>query len=94
MEYNRGKFRHIFHKGEEKSSTIEGNEINAGMNYPNNAPGLYLTPVKNNLLVVMNTFHNITAQVEIEEVLMYCFDCKYCTCCSISYSNCSYLCLL
>ena len=68
MEYNRGKFRHIFHKGEEKSSTIEGNDINAGMNYPNNAPGLYLTPVKNNLLVVMNTFHNITEQVEIEEV--------------------------
>jgi hypothetical protein len=68
MEYNRGKFRHIFHKGEEKSSSIEGSEINAGMNYPNNAPGLYLTPVKNNLLIVMNTFHNVTEQVEIEEI--------------------------
>lgn len=68
MEYNRGKFRHIFHKGEEKSSSIEGSEANAGMNYPNNAPGLYLTPVKNNLLVVMNTFHNVTEQVEIEEI--------------------------
>ena len=68
MEYNRGKFRHIFHKGEEKSASIEGSEINAGMNYPNNAPGLYLTPVKNNLLVVMNTFHNVTEQVEIEEI--------------------------
>uniref|UniRef100_A0A6C0EID2 LamG domain-containing protein n=1 Tax=viral metagenome TaxID=1070528 RepID=A0A6C0EID2_9ZZZZ len=68
MEYNRGKFRHIFHKGEEKSSSIEGGETNAGMNYPNNAPGLYLTPVKNNLLIVMNTFHNVTEQVEIEEI--------------------------
>jgi hypothetical protein len=68
MEYNRGKFRHIFHKGEEKSSSIEGSEINAGMNYPNNAPGLYLTPVKNNLLIVMNTFHNVTEQIEIEEI--------------------------
>ena len=27
-----------------------------GMNYPNNAPGLYITPYTNNLLVVMNTF--------------------------------------
>lgn len=68
MDYNKNTFRHIFHKGEEKSSTIGGNDVNAGMNYPNNAPGLYITPVKNNLLVVMNTFHNVTEQVEIEDI--------------------------
>uniref|UniRef100_A0A6C0LV59 LamG-like jellyroll fold domain-containing protein n=1 Tax=viral metagenome TaxID=1070528 RepID=A0A6C0LV59_9ZZZZ len=68
MEYNRGKFRHIFHKGEEKGAVSENGNTNTGLNHPNNAPGVYLTPVKNNLLVVMNTFHNVTEQVEIDEI--------------------------
>lgn len=64
-DYNKDKFRHIFHKGEE---SIRLSENSSGMNVPNNAPGLYLTPIKNNLLVSMNTFHNVSEEVEIEDI--------------------------
>lgn len=67
--YNAGKFRHIFHKGEEKVKVSE-NGGDTGLNAPQNAPGLYITPVKNNLLVVMNTFHNVSEEVEVEELPM------------------------
>jgi hypothetical protein len=65
--YNASKFRHIFHKGEEKVRVTE-NGGDTGFNDPHNAPGVYITPVKNNLLVVMNTFHNVTEEVEVEEL--------------------------
>lgn len=51
-----GKFKHIFHKGNDGFSNSGGN---MGMNYPNNAPGLYLGKDPNNLnslVVVMNTY--------------------------------------
>ena len=40
--YNAGKFRHIFHKGEEKVKVSE-NGGDTGFNSPQNAPGLYLS---------------------------------------------------
>lgn len=51
-----GKYKHIFHKGNDGFST---SGTNTGMNYPNNAPGLYLGKDPNNLnslVVVMNTY--------------------------------------
>ena len=39
-----------------------------GVNHPNNAPGLYLKPNSNTLLVIMNTFSNINEQVEVNDI--------------------------
>lgn len=65
LEYLRGQYRHIFHKG---NDTIEFNGDRIGMNFPNNAPGLYIHPNKNALVVVMNTFKNIDETVEIDSI--------------------------
>tara|TARA_Y100000389_G_scaffold83206_1_gene79760 strand:+ start:574 stop:1911 length:1338 start_codon:yes stop_codon:yes gene_type:complete len=67
ITYNENKYRHIFNKG---NSTIinDENDDNYGMIQPNNAPGLYITPYKNNLMVVMNTFNTINEKIEIEEI--------------------------
>jgi hypothetical protein len=54
LTYGSGKYRHIFHKG---NDTIDSN----GLNTPNNAPGLYISPNTNQLVVMMNTFTNDTS---------------------------------
>ena len=61
LQYLEGKFKHVFHKG---NSNVKPN----GLNYPNNAPGLYLAPYKNNLLVLMNTFNNIEEEIAINDI--------------------------
>ena len=38
------------------------------MSYPNNAPGLYITPDTNALLVVMNTFDKINDEVIVNDL--------------------------
>lgn len=59
LDTNVGKYKHIFHKG---NSDIDSS---TGKNFPNNAPGLYISPNTNELTVVMNTF-----DVPIEEILV------------------------
>jgi hypothetical protein len=56
LEYKQNQYKHVFHKGENNINT-EKNLF--GMNFPNNGPGLYIGPVKNELIVVMNTFKTI-----------------------------------
>ena len=34
-----------------------------GLSYPNNGPGLYIAPNKNNLVVIMNTFNVINEEL-------------------------------
>ena len=51
LEYKTGQRKHIFHKG---NDTLKNNTA-----YPNNAPGLYLHPTRNSLIVVMNTYGKI-----------------------------------
>jgi hypothetical protein len=51
--------KHIFHKGEQHI------DVDSGMNTPNNAPGVYISPNTNELIVVMNTFNVINEQVKI-----------------------------
>lgn len=58
--------KHIFHKGNTSQQHTE--ESHKGVYYPNNAPGLYLKPNSNTLLVVMNTFKNITEEIEIPDI--------------------------
>ena len=51
--------QHIFHKGEMNIDT------DTGLNFPNNAPGLYISPNTNELVVIMNTFNVINEEVKI-----------------------------
>ena len=56
-----GKYRHIFSKGTDYF-------LSNGLNFPNNAPGLYLTPYKNELLVIMNTNEIINEEILIQDI--------------------------
>ena len=56
-----GQYKHIFYKGND-------NLISNGMNYPNNAPGLYLAPNTNALVVMMNTYNNIDEEITVPDM--------------------------
>ena len=66
LKYMNGQYKHIFHKGND--DIIFNNEEDMGLNFPNNAPGLYLHPTKNSLVVVMNTFKTINEKIEIDNI--------------------------
>ena len=55
-------YKHIFHKGNDKINP------NVGLNFPNNAPGLYIAPHTNNLVIIMNTFKNINEEIVVEDI--------------------------
>ena len=61
LQYLEGQYKHIFHKG---NSNLE----KTGLNFPNNAPGLYLAPNTNSLVVMMNTFNVINEEIIIPDV--------------------------
>ena len=56
-----GTYKHIFSKGTDSF-------LSNGLNFPNNAPGLYLTPYKNELMVVMNTNEIINEEILIPDI--------------------------
>ena len=58
---NTESYKHIFSKG---TDTFLSN----GLNFPNNAPGLYLTPYKNELMVIMNTNEIINEEILIPDI--------------------------
>ena len=58
-----GTRKHIFHKG---SAHTEGSDN--GTFFPNNAPGVYIHPTRNTLVIVMNTFNNIVEEVEVNDI--------------------------
>ena len=61
LQYLNGQYRHIFSKG---NSDVQSN----GMVFPNNAPGLYIAPNRNDLVVVMNSYHQIQEEIIIPDV--------------------------
>jgi hypothetical protein len=63
INYDREKYSTIFYKGNNDIATT-------GLNFPNNAPGLYLEPKTNNLLVIMNTFKVINEEILIPDIPM------------------------
>lgn len=65
LVYQEGQYRHIFHKG---NDNINYTTAPIGMNQPNNAPGLYIAPNTNALVVVMNTFNDIEEKVTIDDI--------------------------
>ena len=56
-----GQYKHIFYKGND-------NLLSNGMNYPNNAPGLYIAPNTNSFVVMMNTYNEINEEITIPDV--------------------------
>jgi hypothetical protein len=56
-----GTYKHIFSKG---NSNIQEN----GLIHPNNAPGLYIAPNTNTLVVMMNTFNVINEEILIPNI--------------------------
>jgi hypothetical protein len=65
LTYKEGQYRHIFHKG---NDSINMTSEPKGLNFPNNAPGLYLAPNTNSIIVIMNTFKNITEEITIDNI--------------------------
>ena len=63
--YKQNEYKHIFHKGN-MDINVENPPI--GLSQPNNAPGLYITPNTNNLLVIMNSFEQIKEEVIINDI--------------------------
>ena len=61
LQTNAGIYKHIFSKG---NSDLNQN----GMVYPNNAPGLYIAPNTNTLVVMMNTFNVINEEILIPDI--------------------------
>jgi hypothetical protein len=74
LEYKTGQYRCVFYKGNDfkNSSTVtQGADTTLiGVNFPNNAPGLYIAPNTNNLIIFMNTFNDINTKVTINEIPM------------------------
>jgi hypothetical protein len=58
---NANTYKHIFSKG---NSNIQEN----GLVYPNNAPGLYIAPNTNALVLMMNTFNVINEEIVIPDI--------------------------
>jgi hypothetical protein len=61
LQTNAGIYKHIFSKG---NSNLE----ESGLIYPNNAPGLYIAPNTNTLVVIMNTFNVINEEIQIPDI--------------------------
>ena len=68
LTYNSGKYRCVFYKGNDYATNPNTEEAQQGLNFPNNAPGLYIAPNTNNLVVFMNTFNVINEQIVIEDI--------------------------
>ena len=61
LTYNATKYKCIFYKGND-------NIQDTGLNFPNNAPGLYIAPNTNDLVIIMNTFNVINEQINIDNI--------------------------
>lgn len=56
------KYRHVFSKG--NANVVP----ETGLNFPNNAPGLYIMPNTNAFKVIMNTYNDINEEVVINDI--------------------------
>lgn len=65
FHYKEHEYKHVFHKGNDNFNV---STPPIGMNFPNNAPGLYITPDTNALLVIMNTFDKINDEVIVNDL--------------------------
>ena len=72
LTHNAGKYKCVFYKGNtyasDPNATPSEQKEQLGLNFPNNAPGLYIAPNTNNMVVIMNTYNVINEQIIIEDV--------------------------
>ena len=64
LGYNENQYRCVFYKGNDYTQDSSSN----GLNFPNNSPGLYITPNKNDLVVIMNTYNVINEEILIRDI--------------------------
>ena len=67
LGYNENQYRCIFYKGNDYIENNKDDSTN-GLNFPNNSPGVYLTPNKNDLVVIMNTYNVINEEILITDI--------------------------
>jgi hypothetical protein len=69
LTYNNGRYRCVFYKGNDFAKNPNNSDEEAqGLNFPNNAPGLYIAPNTNDLIVMMNTFNVINEEITINDI--------------------------
>lgn len=77
LTYKQGQYRCVFYKGNDFQSQANTSNTNKqrgetaeayGLNFPNNAPGVYLAPNTNKLVVLMNTFSVINEEITVDDV--------------------------
>ena len=76
LTYKDGQYKHVFHKGtlgdmSQHSAASQDNITNnlaPGLSFPNNAPGLYIAPNTNDLVVIMNTFEKPNEMIVVEDI--------------------------
>jgi len=56
------QYRHVFSKGNANIAP------DTGLNFPNNAPGMYIVPNTNALKIIMNTYNEINEEVTINDI--------------------------
>ena len=66
LTYNSGRYRCVFYKGNDFARNPDA-EVQ-GLNFPNNAPGLYIAPNTNALIVMMNTFNVINEEITVNDI--------------------------
>lgn len=67
LTYNTGRYRCVFYKGNDYAKNPNNEEIQ-GLNFPNNAPGMYIAPNSNSLIIMMNTFNVINEEIRIDDI--------------------------
>jgi hypothetical protein len=67
LTYNSGRYRCVFYKGNDYAKKSNSQD-SQGLNFPNNAPGLYISPNSNSLVVMMNTFNVINEEIIIDNI--------------------------
>lgn len=84
LTYNANQYRCLFYKGndfrqQEDTNTNTSSTTNSsnkkgdaqttmGLNFPNNAPGVYLSPNTNRITIIMNTFQMINERIDINDI--------------------------
>ena len=66
LTYNSGRYRCIFYKGNDFAKNSKADS--QGLNFPNNAPGLYIAPNTNDLVIMMNTFNVINEEITVSDI--------------------------
>ena len=68
LTYGDGRYRCVFYKGNDYAVNPETKTETVGLNFPNNAPGVYIAPNTNNLIIIMNTFNVINEEIIINDI--------------------------